>query len=146
MKSFKRLLLASAIAMGSVHGANAIGAYPRPIVMKQPDGTTLLVRIQGDENYHFVTTSDGFMLKKDREGFFCYVDYDMKTGKRIATKQRAHNINERNGAERQVVANLVAAQTMNADFLKRTNIMRKAPAKTLDRKIVAPRKVKGQNA
>ena len=65
MKSFKRLLLASAIAMGSVHGANAIGAYPRPIVMKQPDGTTLLVRIQGDENYHFVTTSDGFMLKKD---------------------------------------------------------------------------------
>ena len=86
------------------------------------------------------------MLKKDREGFFCYVDYDMKTGKRIATKQRAHNINERNGAERQVVANLVAAQTMNADFLKRTNIMRKAPAKTLDRKIVAPRKVKGQNA
>ena len=84
MKSFKRLLLASAIAMGSVHGANAIGAYPRPIVMKQPDGTTLLVRIQGDENYHFVTTSDGFMLKKDREGFFCYVDYDMKTGKRNA--------------------------------------------------------------
>lgn len=146
MKSFKRLLLASAIAMGSAHGVNAIGAYPRPIVMRQPDGTTLLVRIQGDENYHFVTTSDGFMLKKDREGFFCYVDYDMKTGKRIPTRQRAHNINERNGAERQVVANLVAAQTMNADFLKRTKIMRKAPAKTLDRKIVAPRRVKGQNA
>lgn len=146
MKRLKRLLLASAISVGCVHGAWAIGAYPRPIVMQQPDGTTLLVRIQGDENFHYVTSADGFLLQKDKSGFFCYVDYDLKTGKRIQTLQRAHNAAERTDAEKQVVANLTAAQTMTADFLKRNKIVRKTPAKILDRRIVAPRRVLGKNA
>lgn len=146
MKALKRLLLASAITAGCVQGAMAIGAYPRPILMHQPDGTTLLVRIQGDENYHFVTSSDGFLLQKDKQGYFCYVDYDMKTGRRIPTLQRAHNATERTDAEKQVVANLTAAQTMNADYLKRTKIVRKTPAKTLSPSVVAPRRVLGQKA
>lgn len=146
MKALKRLLLASAISVGCVQGAMAIGAYPRPILMQQPDGTTLLVRIHGDENYHYVTSSDGFLLQKDKQGYFCYVDYDMKTGKRIPTLQRAHNAAERSDSEKQVIANLTAAQTMNADFLKRNKIVRKAPAKTLSPDIIAPRRAAGKKA
>ena len=59
MKFLKSTLIATVLGACSVQSSFAIGAYPRPIVMKQPDGTTLLVRIQGDENFHFVTTSDG---------------------------------------------------------------------------------------
>ena len=146
MNGLKRLLLASAISAGCLQGAWAIGAYPHPIVMRQPDGTTLLVRIQGDENYHFVTTADGFLLQKDKSGFFCYVDYDMRTGKRVPTRQRAHNMDERTDEEKQTLAHLTAAQTMNADFLKRHAITRKAPAKTISPRIVAPRHVMGKNA
>lgn len=116
MKGLKRLLLASAISASCIQGAWAIGAYPRPIVMRQPDGTTLLVRIQGDENYHFVTSSDGFFLQRDKKGYFCYVDYDLKTGKRTLTRQRAHNIDERTDAEKKVISRLTASQTANADF------------------------------
>ena len=114
--------------------------------MRQPDGTTLLVRIQGDENYHFVTSSDGFLLQKDKKGYFCYVDYDMKTGKRTVTRQRAHNIDERTDAEKQVLARLTASQTANVDFFKRNRVVRKAPATTLARKVVAPRRVLGKKA
>ena len=146
MQRLKRLLLATALGAGCACGSWAIGAFPRPILMKQPDGTTLLVRIQGDENFHYVTTVDGFLLQKDKKGYFCYVDYDLKTGKRVLTRQRAHNAAERTTAEKQVIAKLTAAQTMNADFLKRNKIVRKAPATTLDRRIVAPRRVMGKNA
>ena len=146
MKGLKRLLLASAISAGCVQGAWAIGAYPRPIVMRQPDGTTLLVRIQGDENYHFVTSADGFLLQKDTKGFFCYVDYDLKTGKRTLTRQRAHNAAERSDVEKQMLTKLTNSQKMRADFLTRNKIVRKTPAKTLDRRIVAPRRVLGKSA
>lgn len=146
MKGLKRLLLASAISASCIQGAWAIGAYPRPIVMRQPDGTTLLVRIQGDENYHFVTSSDGFFLQRDKKGYFCYVDYDLKTGKRTLTRQRAHNIDERTDAEKKVISRLTASQTANADYFKRNRIERKAPAKTLDKKVIAPRRVLGKNA
>ncbi len=146
MKGLKRMLLTSAVTLACAQGTWAISAYPRPIVMRQPDGTTLLIRIQGDENYHYVTTADGFLLQKDKSGYFCYVDYDLKSGKRTLTTQRAHNANERTAAEKQMVTKLTAAQTMNADFLSRNPIVRRMPAKTLAPSIVAPRRVFGKDA
>ena len=146
MKSLKRLLVISAICAFCAHDAWAIGAYPRPIVMRQPDGTTLLVRIQGDENYHYVTTADGFLLQKEKDGFFCYVNYDPKTGQCVPTLQHAHNINERTATEKQLISQLTAAQTMNADYLEHNQIVRKTPATFLDKRIVAPRRVLGKEA
>lgn len=146
MKSLQRLLFASLIGIGCCQEAGAIGAYPRPILMRQPDGTTLLVRIQGDENFHFITSADGYLLSKDAEGFFRYVDYDTKTGKKTLTAQRAHNLANRNDTEKQVVANLKAATLINQDLLSRKPIEQKAPAKLLGRNIVSPvRKQIGKN-
>lgn len=146
MKFLKSTLIATVLGACSVQSSFAIGAYPRPIVMKQPDGTTLLVRIQGDENFHFVTTSDGFLVKKDKNGFFCYVDYDMKTGKKSITSQRAHNINERDANEKALLKELKAAQTVNADILSKNNIVRKGHLKTLDKDIIAPKRIHKANA
>lgn len=146
MRGLKRLLLASVLCAGYSQVTWAIGAYPRPIVMKQPDGTTLLVRIQGDENFHFVTTTDGFLLERDKKGFFHYVNYDAKSRKKIVTKQRAHNIDERTDKEKNLVRTLTAAATANADILSNSHFIRKAPKTILSRKVVAPRKVLGKNA
>lgn len=140
MRGLKRLLLASVLCAGYTQATWAIKAYPHPIMMRQPDGTTLLVRIQGDENFHFVTTTDGFLLNKDKKGYFCYVDYDKKTQKKVMTKQRAHNVDVRSDKEKKLLESLASAKDATADILSRTSIMKKAPNKFLSRRIVAPRK------
>lgn len=140
MRGLKRLLLASVLCAGYTQATWAIKAYPHPIMMRQPDGTTLLVRIQGDENFHFVTTTDGFLLNKDKKGYFCYVDYDKKTQKKVMTKQRAHNVDVRSNKEKKLLESLISAKDATADILSRTPIMKKAPNKFLSRRIVAPRK------
>ena len=146
MKLLNSLLLASALGIGCTQEALAIGAFPRPVLMRQPDGSTLLVRIQGDENFHFVTSSDGYLLKKDKKGYFCYVDYDSKSGRKSLTKQRAHNVNDRTAAEKTLLAQLKAASTVNAELLSKGQLLKKSPSKTLSRKVVAPRRVMGKEA
>ena len=146
MRGLKRLLLASVLCAGYTQATWAIGAYPRPIVMRQPDGTTLLVRIQGDENFHFVTTTDGFLLKKDKKGYFCYVNYDENKRTRTLTKQRAHNIDERTDKEKALLKNLTSATKANVDILSRSNWVKKTPNHLLSRSIVAPKSVGGARA
>lgn len=145
MKGLQRLLFATLISAGCCQEVAAIRAYPYPILMKQPDGTTLLVRIQGDENFHFVTSADGYLLGKDPEGFFRYVDYDKKTGRKTLTAQRAHNATDRTAAERQVLSRLQAATLVNRDLLARKPLTLKAPARTLGRNIVSPVRKVGAN-
>ena len=54
--------------------AFAIKANPRPVTIEQPDGTILTVRLYGDENFHYVTTIDGYLISRDRDGYFKYID------------------------------------------------------------------------
>ena len=119
MIHLKQLLAAFAVALCVPQAAEAVKAYPRPITVTQPDGTTVTVRIHGDESFHYVTTIDGFLLDKDKAGYFCYVDYDFTTGRKTITKQRAHNVGERNSAEKTLVAGLKAAKLVNADIKAR---------------------------
>lgn len=70
--------------------AFAIPARPRKIQVKQPDGTTLVVTIQGDENFHFASTVDGLPLMKRADGAYCYATLDAN-GKLMASSQLAHN-------------------------------------------------------
>ena len=41
---------------------SAVPSYPRPIRVEQPDGTTMTVRLYGDERFNYVTTVDGYNL------------------------------------------------------------------------------------
>lgn len=131
MKMLRTLLWAFLACAACCQTARAIGAYPRPILVRQPDGTALTVRIQGNENFHYVTTADGYLLSKNTEGYFCYVDYDFTTGKKTLTAQRAHNLKDRTTGEKTLLSSLKTAGKVNADLLQRTSIIRKAPAQTL---------------
>ena len=110
MRSVKQLALALLISFASVQQAAAIKAYPHPVKVMQPDGTTLMVRIHGDEASHYTSTLDGYMLAKDKEGFFCYVDYNFTTGKKTITSQRAHDLKERKKKKKNV--NLMILTTL----------------------------------
>ena len=60
-------LLAASLAIS----ASAIPAYKGLIARTLPDGTTIGIRLHGDENFHFTTLADGTIVK-DVDGYFYY--------------------------------------------------------------------------
>lgn len=126
MKIFKQLLVGLGLLLCVPQDAEAIKAYPRPVTITQPDGTKITVRIHGDESFHYTTTIDGFMLERDKTGFFRYVNYDFNTGVKTLSAQRARNVGERTAEEKTFVANLKAAQLITADMkTRRTPMLKK---------------------
>ena len=51
----------------SVH---AVKARPGVITVTQPDGTTLNVRLIGDEHFHYYITDDGYPLVNDNDTYY----------------------------------------------------------------------------
>jgi len=52
----------------------AVKAYPYPVTVVQPDGSTLSIRIHGDENRSWKTTLDGRPVFQDASGFWRVTD------------------------------------------------------------------------
>lgn len=52
--------------------ADAVCAYPGAVKVSQPDGTIVQVRVHGDENINWVTSTDGYTLMYDGKGFLTY--------------------------------------------------------------------------
>ncbi|MCM1521768.1 MAG: M6 family metalloprotease domain-containing protein [Muribaculaceae bacterium] len=73
MKKNIRQVLASVIMATSALSSLAVPAKPGLIEMTRPDGTTINVRIHGDEFHHFLTTEDGYYIVEDK-GDFYYAD------------------------------------------------------------------------
>ena len=69
-------LLIICLALGGTEKAVAVKANPNPVTITQPDGSTLTIRIHGDENLHYTTTIDGYLIRRDNDGYFKYVDMD----------------------------------------------------------------------
>ena len=53
----------------------AVPADPRPMEYVQPNGDTLIVRLVGDERFHFTTTIDGVLIAKNDKGYYCYAKW-----------------------------------------------------------------------
>ncbi len=84
----------------NVQNVNAIRAYKNPIVITQPDGTTLTVRLHGDEFYHYKTTEDGFLISQKANGYYTYTGIDTNGNKtesdiivRDITKRTSREVN-----------------------------------------------------
>jgi M6 family metalloprotease-like protein len=69
-KTLRNALLALLLG-GGIH-AYAAPAYPGPITHTNPDGSTVTIRLHGDEHLHFATTEDGYLVKKGDDGFYHY--------------------------------------------------------------------------
>ncbi len=83
----------------------AVPASPEPVVVEYENGKSLTVYLHGDENYNWLTTSDGLRVKENADGRFEYVQKDFK--KAVADKKMiAHDPEYRDADERTFVSQL----------------------------------------
>ena len=95
MKKLLFLLLFISLSFSYVF---AVKAYPGLIELMQPDGSVLNVFLYGDENFSYMATEDGYLLKYNDCGFVEYAQ--LRNGNVIElTGIRAHNIADRKKIE-----------------------------------------------
>ena len=71
-----KFLLALSLVAGAAFRAGAVSAWPYPIDVTQPDGSTITIHIHGDEYFSWIT-SEGRTVKMSEDGFYreCAFDY-----------------------------------------------------------------------
>ena len=87
------------------YSVSAVPAYPYPVKVTQPDGTTLTVILKGDEFHRYHTTEDGYLITKDNSGVFNYARME-SSGRLISTGVKAADAARRTTPERELVAGL----------------------------------------
>lgn len=98
----KKTLLSIAFALMGVTSIFAAKAKPGLTNIIQSDGSQLTVRLNGDENHHWYSTSDGILLVQVGSNY--YIAQVEEDGTLKATPQLAHNASERGEREQNVIA------------------------------------------
>ncbi|MCM1163794.1 MAG: M6 family metalloprotease domain-containing protein [Muribaculaceae bacterium] len=70
-----RRTMASVLMATCMLAAMAVPAKPGLLEMKQPDGTTIKVKLYGDEFHHFYVSEDGYYLVNEGDTFY-YANVD----------------------------------------------------------------------
>lgn len=88
------------LALGLLASAasHAVPAKRIKTAVKQPDGTSLIITVRGDEHFHFTSTEDGMPLVRATDGAYCYAVLD-KDGRLAPSSQIAHSPSARSAQE-----------------------------------------------
>lgn len=68
----------------------AMPACQKPIPVSLPDGSTLMVKLMGDEHHSWITTPDGYLIGRNAEGYFEYVS-EFRSGKAVLSGVKVNN-------------------------------------------------------
>lgn len=93
----KRIMSAIAGLVLTIGVSQAMPAHPGIGSVTQPDGTTLKVRLHGDEFMHFTTTEDGYAIVRDADGYYRYAEGE---GTLVAGPVTAHDVAARSASEK----------------------------------------------
>lgn len=83
----------------------ATPAKTLPCRMKQPDGSFVTLRLQGDEYLNYMTTADGFTVVRNESGFWVYAS-KQADGSLTATDMVAHDDADRDADENTFLASM----------------------------------------
>lgn len=100
----KKLILSFILGVSTALSGHAIPAYPYANKVTQPDGTTLTIRLVGDEFLHFSTTDDGYTIIKNNDGFYVYATQE--NGKLKASTQIAQDAAVRSESAKQFLRSI----------------------------------------
>lgn len=136
----KQTLGAFAFALTALfsQSAFAIKANPRAVTVRQPDGTTIVVRLHGDESHHYLSTLDGYRVAADEKGFYRYVEYDVAKNRLQLTNLRVHDMAQRSAEETRRLANMQKAQTIDSEWRKHNKVMPKQMEHLLSPSVINP--------
>lgn len=109
-------LLILSLLFGVV-AAWAVPANPTPVVVKQPDGGTVTLRLHGDEYLHFMTTTDGYSVVRDAQGYYVYAQ-KRDDGQLSPTSVIAHDLGARASRELDFLA--ATPKMMAPEFTEKT--------------------------
>lgn len=84
-------------------------------IITQPDGSSLSTILQGDENFHYFTTSDGIMLQEASDGFMKYAT-TTPNGMLSVGQYIAHDPEERDEKEKVYITKINKLQINDAIF------------------------------
>lgn len=66
----KRVVMTGALVCAIQMGLWAAPALPGKAVFVQPDGTEIVLELQGDEHYHYLVNEQGEVMEKDADGYY----------------------------------------------------------------------------
>lgn len=84
---FTKILLALGFLACTATAAYAVKAYPYPIKVTQPDGSTITIQVHGDEFLNW-TTAGNRLVEKGPDGFYYYASFN-SDGTKSISKSRA---------------------------------------------------------
>jgi M6 family metalloprotease-like protein len=73
-------------------------AYPNPIEYNLPDGTTITIKLMGDEKVKWAETADGFSILLNKDGYYEYTMQNAE-GDMVRSGVRANNKSNRSSEE-----------------------------------------------
>lgn len=91
MGKFLKWVLAMAVMAlfpGCQEDCCAAPALRKDIALYQPDGTSFMARLRGDEFMKILTTTDGYVIGQDNDGWYCYAYYN-EDGCKVRTEYKA---------------------------------------------------------
>ena len=93
----------------------AVPAYPGLITKTQPDGTTISYYMRGDENFHFMTSEDGYLVAFNADNILEYAEFnqDMQI---VPVGLKVMNIANRTAKEKRYLKNALKASEMLNDL------------------------------
>jgi len=100
----KKILSYIFITLLTTNQLFAVKAYPHPITVTQPDGTSITIKLHGDEHFKYNTTEDGYLIARDGDGIFRYAKFN--NGIIELLDQKATSIEKRTISEKTVINQL----------------------------------------
>ena len=93
----KQVISLLLLLFAGMMSVQAVPAYPGVCKVIQPDGSTLSIRLHGDEYLSYTTTEDGYSLVKNDKGVYVYAQ--LRNGVLVPTSMKAHDAAARTSRE-----------------------------------------------
>lgn len=103
--------------------ALAVPAPPHPFKDYLPDGTTITIKMTGDEFFMYTTTIDGYNILKAEDGFYYYAE--AADGKLTSTGVRASDPGRRSVEEKAVLSRVLVGQPSWAEEASKNSPLRR---------------------